>query len=62
MLYEEYNMTWDNFLIEQTHNGVYATELFIKTAAVLIGINIQITSAYILYTTASLQHSYINLE
>ena len=46
MLYEEYNITWDNFLIEQTRNGVYATELFIKTTAVLIGINIQITSEY----------------
>ena len=46
VLYEEYNMTWDDFLIAQTHNGVYATELFIKTAAVLIGINIQITSEY----------------
>ena len=39
-------MTWDNFLIAQTHNGMYATELFIKTAAVLIGINIQITSEH----------------
>ena len=45
-LYEEYNMTWDNFLIEQTHSGVYATELFIKTTAVLVGINICITSEY----------------
>ena len=45
-LYEEYNMTWDNFLIEQTHSGVYATELFIKTTTVLVGINICITSEY----------------
>ena len=37
-------MTWDNFLIEQTHNAV---ALFTKTAAaVLIGINIQITSEH----------------
>ena len=37
-------MTWDNFLNEQSRNGVYATELFIKTTAVLVGINIHITS------------------
>ena len=34
-------MTWDNYLIDQLNNGVYAIELFIKTTAVLIGINIQ---------------------
>ena len=39
-------MAWDDFLIAQTHNGVYATEPFIETAAVLIGINIQITSEH----------------
>ena len=46
VLYDEYNMTWDNFLIEQSHSGVYAIELFIKTIAVLVGINISITSEY----------------
>ena len=39
-------MTWDNFLNEQSRNGVYATELFIKTTAVLVGINIHITSEH----------------
>ena len=39
-------MTWDNFLNEQSRNGVYATELFIKTTTVLVGINIHIISEH----------------
>ena len=42
-------MTWDEFL---AHNGVHATELFIKTTAVFIGMNIHITTQYC--TTAHL--------
>ena len=37
-------MTWDNLLNEQLCNGIYATELFIKTTAVLVGINIRTSS------------------
>lgn len=46
VLHEEYNMTWDEFLANQSHNGVHATELFIKTTAVFIGLNIHITTQY----------------
>ena len=46
VLYEEYNLTWENFINEQSRNGVYVTELFIKTTAVLVGLNIHITSEY----------------
>lgn len=40
----EYNLSWNDFLNQQMNNGVYATELFIKTAAVLLGCKIHITS------------------
>ena len=46
VLYEEYNLTWENFINKQSRNGVYVTELFIKTTAVLVGLNIHITSEY----------------
>ena len=46
VLYEEYNMTWENFINEQSRNRVYVTELFIKITAVLVGLNIHITSEY----------------
>ena len=39
-------MTWDNYLNDQLCNEVYATELFIKTTAVLVGINMHITSEH----------------
>ena len=44
VLQYEYNLSWDDFLIQQMCNGVYATELFIKVAAVLLRCNIYITS------------------
>ena len=44
VLQYEYNLFWDDFLIQQMCNGVYATELFIKVAAVLLGCHIHITS------------------
>ena len=46
ILYQNYNMSWDSFISEQSNNGVYATELFIKTTAVLLGMNIHITSVH----------------
>ena len=46
VLHEEYNMTWDEFLADQSNNGVHATELFIKSMAVFIGHNINITTEY----------------
>ena len=39
-------MSWDSFISEQSNSGVYATELFIKTTAVLLGMNIYITSEH----------------
>ena len=36
VLYDKYNMTWENSINEQSHNGVYVTELFIKTTAMLL--------------------------
>ena len=39
-------MSWDSFISEQSNNGVYATELFIKTTAVLLRMNIHITSVH----------------
>ena len=46
VLYQDYNMSWDSFISEQSNSGVYATELFIKTTAVLLGMNIHITSEH----------------
>ena len=44
VLQYEYNLLWDDFLIQQMCNGMYASELFIKVAAVLLGCHIYITS------------------
>jgi len=41
---EHDHLPWDTFLYEQSKNGTYAMELFIKTAAVIIGADIHITS------------------
>ena len=38
------HITWSDFINEQSCNGTYATELFIKATAVMIGIDIHITS------------------
>ena len=39
-------MTWDEFLANQSQNGTHATELFLKTIAVFIGMNIHIITQY----------------
>ena len=38
------HITWSDFINEQSYNGTYATELFIKATAVMIGIDIHIIS------------------
>ena len=54
-LHEGHNhMTLDEFLYDQSGNGTYATELFIKITAVIIGIDI--TSA--LHQAVPIQHHY----
>ena len=37
---EHNNLLWDAFVYEQSKNGTYAAELFIKAAAALIGVTI----------------------
>ena len=33
-------MLWNSFISKQPNNGVYSTELFIKTTVVFIGVNV----------------------
>ena len=43
---EHDHLSWDAFLYDQSRNGTYSTELFIKTTAVIIGVDIHITSEH----------------
>ena len=38
------HLNWEGFLDQQSHNSIYATELFIKATAVLLDIDIFVTS------------------
>ena len=39
-------MSWDNFVSRRSNSGVYATELYIKTTAMLLRMNMHIASEH----------------
>ena len=43
---EHHRMSWDEFINEQNMVGTFATELFIKATAVIVGVDIHITSEH----------------